>query len=165
MSGQSVQRSALDALAEDWASSWVGREGAGFDRCCTPDVGYEDPVLVEPLDGLEALTEHARLLRGGFPDLRVERPSASLARGRFACIPWRLLGTHRGELAALPPTDRFVILHGVHYVELVDGRIRRARGFFDLYDVAIQLGLLPGRGSLGETALLLLRGFGLRRKD
>src|SRR5204862_14570 len=43
-----------------------------------------------------------------------------------------------------------------------DGRIRRARGFFDLYGAAMQLGLLPAHGSLGERALLVLRGFGLR---
>jgi hypothetical protein len=36
------------------------------------------------------------------------------------------------------------------------------RGFFDLYDAAVQLGVLPSRGSLGERALLVLRGFGLR---
>ena len=44
----------------------------------------------------------------------------------------------------------------------LDGRVRRARGFFDLYDAAVQLGMLPARGSLAETALLLFRGFGLR---
>jgi hypothetical protein len=76
-----------------------------------------------------------------------------------------VLGTHRGDLGTmLPATERFVTLHGVHYVELSDGAVRRARGFFDLYDAAIQLGLLPERGGLGETALLLLRGFGLRRR-
>ena len=47
-------------------------------------------------------------------------------------------------------------------LELEGGRVRRARGFFDLYDAATQLGLLPQRGSFTETALLLLRGFGLR---
>jgi hypothetical protein len=36
------------------------------------------------------------------------------------------------------------------------------RGFYDLYDAATQLGVLPGRGTLGEKALLLLRGLGLR---
>ena len=46
-----------------------------------------------------------------------------------------------------------------------DGEVRRARGFFDLYDAATQLGLLPARGGLGETALLLLRGFGLKRRS
>jgi hypothetical protein len=63
----------------------------------------------------------------------------------------------------MPATGRFVTLAGVHYVALVDGRVRRARGFFDLYDAAVQLGMLPKRGSLGESAILLLRGFGLRR--
>jgi len=57
-----------------------------------------------------------------------------------------------------------VTLHGVHYLELVDGGVRRARGFFDLYDAATQLGLLPARGGLGEAALLMLRGFGVRRR-
>jgi hypothetical protein len=50
----------------------------------------------------------------------------------------------------------------MHYLELSDGLIRRGRGFFDLYDVATQLGLLPSRGGIGESVLLLLRGFGLR---
>jgi hypothetical protein len=64
----------------------------------------------------------------------------------------------------LPATERFVTLHGLHYIELSDDAVRRARGFFDLYDAATQLGLLPARGGLGEAALLLLRGFGLRRR-
>ncbi len=40
--------------------------------------------------------------------------------------------------------------------------MRRARGFFDVYDASVQLGLLPAHGSLGEKALLMLRGFGYR---
>jgi hypothetical protein len=50
----------------------------------------------------------------------------------------------------------------VFYCELDDGRLRRVRAFFDLYDAAVQLGVLPARGTLGEKALLVLRGFGLR---
>jgi hypothetical protein len=80
-------------------------------------------------------------------------------------VPWRALGTHRGDISqTLPATDRFITIHGLHYLELSDGSVRRARGFFDLYDAATQLGLLPSRGGLGETALLLLRGFGVRRR-
>lgn len=149
----------VDALAASWRAAW---ESEGFTSCCTPDVRYEDPVAVEPLQGVEQLEAHARAVRGAFPDLRVEAAGAPLGRGEFACLPWRAVGTQRGDLPSLPATDRFVIVHGLHYVELVDGLVRRARGFFDLYDTATQLGLLPRRGSLGETALLLLRGFGLR---
>jgi hypothetical protein len=38
----------------------------------------------------------------------------------------------------------------------------RVRAFFDLYGTATQLGVLPARGTLGEKALLVLRGVGLR---
>jgi steroid delta-isomerase-like uncharacterized protein len=156
-----LARSELDALAERWRAAWAAR---GFEACCTPDVGYEDPVAVQPLEGIEALEGHAAALRRAMPDLRVEASSPTLARGPHACLPWRLLGTHKGEMPILPATDRFIVLHGLHYVEVSDGLIRRARGFFDLYDVAVQLGLLPARGGVGEAALLLLRGFGVRRR-
>jgi hypothetical protein len=157
-----LQRRQLDTLAERWRNAW---HGAGFEACCTPDVSYEDPVAVDPLRGVEALDRHAAGLRSAFPDLRIEPTAPPLVRDSHACVPWRAAGTHRGDLGArLPATERFVTLHGLHYVELSDGAVRRARGFFDLYDAATQLGLMPARGGLGETALLLLRGFGLRRR-
>jgi steroid delta-isomerase-like uncharacterized protein len=148
-------------LAERWRAAWQGPAG-GFEACCTPDVSYEDPVAVVPLNGLEALETYASALRAAFPDIRVEPSGDSIGDGSLACLTWRALGTHRGELAGLPATNSFVVLQGVHYVELDDARVRRARGFFDLYDAAVQLGLLPAHGSMGEKALLMLRGFGLR---
>jgi steroid delta-isomerase-like uncharacterized protein len=156
-----LERGILDELAERWRAAW---QGAGFESCCTPDVSYEDPVATEPLRGVEELDHHAIELRKAFPDLRVESTSPPLSRGSHACVPWRALGTHRGDIGVVPATDRFVTLHGLHYLELSEGSVRRARGFFDLYDAATQLGLLPARGGLGETALLMLRGFGLRRR-
>ena len=156
-----LERGAVDALAERWRAAW---EGSGFESCCTPDVTYEDPVAVDLLRGVEALDDHATGLRRAFPDLRLEATAPPLVRGAHACVPWRALGTHRSDIGTLPATDRFVTVHGLHYLELTDGAVRRARGFFDLYDAATQLGLLPARGGLGETALLLLRGFGLRRR-
>jgi steroid delta-isomerase-like uncharacterized protein len=152
---------ALDELAGRWRAAWQGPAG-GFENCCTPDVSYEDPVAVVPLEGIEALEDHAKDLRTAFPDIRVEPAGESLGTSKLACLTWRALGTHRGELAGLPASNRFVVLQGLHYVELEDGLVRRARGFFDLYDVSVQLGLLPAHGSLGEKALLMLRGFGYR---
>ena len=159
-----LERSPLEWLGDRFAAAWTGGEG-GFAACCTPDVRYEDPVAVEPLEGHERLEAHAARLRRAFWDLRVDRVAPALGNDAYACLPWRLEGVQRGRLGGVPPTGRAVTLHGVHYVELVDGKIRRARGFFDLYSAATQLGLLPGRGSLGETALLALRGFGLRSRS
>ena len=64
--------------------------------------------------------------------------------------------------AGCPPTNKFIVVPAVFYCELEHGKLLRVRAFFDLYDAAVQLGVLPGRGTLGEKALLMLRGFGLR---
>lgn len=162
MSGDALpEQSAIDRLAADWTAAWAV-EG-GFAACCSVELTYEDPIAAQPLAGLAGIEGHAARLRAAFPDVRLEQTAPPLLRGGHACVPWKLLGTNRGELAMLPATDRFVTLHGIHYLELTDGRVRRARGFLDVYDAAIQLGLLPARGGWGEQALMLLRGFGLRR--
>jgi steroid delta-isomerase-like uncharacterized protein len=159
MSGE-LERPAADALNAGWLAAWAG--GQSFESCCAPDVQYEDPLAIDPLRGVEALDAHAARLREAFPDLRVERSGLTLTGGAYACIPWRAAGTHKNGTPSVPATGRFVALHGMHYLEVSDGQVRRARGFFDLYDAATQLGLLPSRGGFGESVLLLLRGFGLR---
>jgi steroid delta-isomerase-like uncharacterized protein len=150
----------IDDLASAWFDAWSGT--ASFEACCTPDVQYEDPVVHDPAQGIDALERHARRLRDAFPDLRIERTGKALADEAFACIPWRIVGTHKNGTPTFPATNRFLSLHGLHYLELTDGRVRRVRGFFDLYDASTQLGLLPARGGIGESVLLMLRGFGLR---
>lgn len=157
-----LEQAEVDRLAQAWTAAFT--DGAGFAECCTAGVSYEDPLAPEPLVGLDALERHAAALRAAFPDARAERTAPALERDGHACVPWRLLGTHGGDLGhILPATDRRLTLHGLHYVELSDGRVKRARGFFDLYAGAVQLGLLPARGGVGEAFLMLLRGFGLRR--
>ena len=159
-----MSESLVEGLATRWRTAWTEGTRTSFAACCSAGVQYEDPVAREPLIGLDAIAEHAQSLREALPDLRVEAVGQAVTEGPFACVPWRLLGTHRGAIAAIPASNRFVVVQGVHYLEVADGRVRRARGFFDLYDAAIQLGLLPSRGSLAESALMLVRGFGLRAR-
>ena len=56
----------------------------------------------------------------------------------------------------------FIVVPAIFYCELEHGKLLRVRAFFDLYGAAVQLGVLPARGTLGEKTLLMLRGFGLR---
>jgi hypothetical protein len=55
-----------------------------------------------------------------------------------------------------------VVVHVVFFCELREQRLYRVRAFLDAYDAAVQLGVLPRRGTLSGRALLMLRGFGLR---
>jgi hypothetical protein len=113
--------------------------------------------------GAAAIAAHAGRVWRAFPDARLERTGERLSDGRHAVAPAKLLGTHREAIGGLSPTHRFLVVHAVFYCELREGRLLRVRAFLDLYDAAVQLGVLPRPGTLGERALLLLRGFGLRR--
>ena len=151
-----------DELIDAWQAAWSGHDSAAFAALCTPDVHYEDPLCGEPLEGPAELGRHAARLWSGFPDARMERTGERLANGRFIAAPCKLLATHKEPLEGLPPTNRFMVVHCVFYCELDDERFLRVRAFFDLYNAAVQLGVLPAHGTLGEKALLVLRGFGLR---
>jgi steroid delta-isomerase-like uncharacterized protein len=153
---------AVDQLIDRWQAAWSDKDPSAFAAICTADVHYEDPLTPEPLEGAAELGRHATRLWGAFPDARMERTGERLTGGRFVAAPCKLLATHRGPLEGLPATNRFLVVHCVFYIELRDECILRARAFFDLYDTAVQLGVLPARGTLGEKALLVLRGFGLR---
>ena len=156
----------IDALLDAWEAAWCGRDPAAFAPLCDPAVQYEDPLASAPLIGVDELAAHAELLWRGFPDVRVERAGERLVdpAGRFVAAPCKLAGTHRGALEGLPATRRFVVVHGVVWCELRGGRLLRARAFFDRYEAAVQLGVLPAAGTFGEKALLALRGFGVRAR-
>ena len=152
----------VDELIDGWEAAWSGRDSSAFAELCTPDVHYEDPLTPEPLEGPAELGRHAARMWAAFPDARMQRTGKRLTDGQFVAAPCKLLATHREALEGLPATNRFVVVQCVFYCELADDQLRRIRAFFDLYDAAVQLGVLPARGTLGEKALLVLRGFGLR---
>lgn len=106
--------------------------------------------------------EHATRLWAAAPDARLERNGERLSDGRFLAAPARLTATHRVPVDDLPASGRRVVLAVVFYCEVESGRLLRVRAFFDAYDAGRQLGLLPPRGGVGERALFMLRGFGLR---
>ena len=159
---QELERSRLDRVGDRWQAGWAGGGRDDFAVCCTVDVRYEDPLTGGLLEGVNALDRHADRLRQAIPDLRVETIGVRISDGKFGCLPWQVTGTQRGELGELPATGKQVTIAGVHYVELRDGLICRARGFYDLYDAAVQVGVLPRNGSVAQNALRVIQGFGLR---
>jgi hypothetical protein len=157
----------LDALLDGFQAALVGRDRSAFAAVCALDVHYEDPLTGPALRGCDALGDHFARLWVAAPDTRVETAGERLTDGRYVAAPVRLTGTHSGELPSLPPTRRGFSVHAVLYCELDPPRERlwRIRGFFDLYDAAVQLGVLPSHGGMGERAMMLLRGFGLRARS
>jgi len=155
-----------DELFDAWERAWSGRDATEFEPICDPDdVHYEDPLTQEPLESPAAIAKHAAKLWQGFPDARLQKTGPRLTNEEgYACAPMKLLATHTAELYGLSPTGRFVVVHAVTVAQIRDERLHRIRVFFDLYGAATQLGVLPRPGTMGEKALLMLRGFGLKRE-
>jgi hypothetical protein len=156
--------SSADELLRRFEAAWSARDFASeLAAVCAPDVHYEDPVTMSPLIGPAALAMHVARLRTGAPDARLEGTGPRLGDGRFVAAPVRVVATNTGQLGEFPPTGRAIVVQAIFYCELDDTRTRlwRVRAFFDLYDAAIQLGVLPKPGTAGARALMMLRGFGL----
>jgi steroid delta-isomerase-like uncharacterized protein len=151
-----------DRLFDGWERAWSGRDPAAFGPLCTDDVHYEDPLLAEPIAGPAAIARRAQSVWTAFPDVRLNATGPRLSDGAHASAPARLMGTHRRPLEGLAATHRPLVVHVVFFAELRDERFFRIRAFFDAYGAAVSLGVLPRPGTLGEKALLMLRGFGLR---
>ena len=158
----SERRTAADRLFDGWERAWSGRDPAAFGALCTDDVHYEDPLTPEPLTGPAAIAARAASVWSAFPDVRLNATGPRLSDGRHASAPAKLLGTHRRPLEGLAATHRPLVVHVVFFAELEEERLKRVRAFFDAYGAAVALGVLPKPGTLGEKALLMLRGFGLR---
>ena len=123
-------------------------------------------MLDEPLTGPRELARHADRLLASFPDARIEQTGPRMTNGRHVAAPCKMLGHHRGALGELPPTERFLRIHAVVVAELHpdDDVLWRVRTFLDAYGAGVDLGVLPARGSLGDKALRMLQGFGLRSR-
>ncbi|MDQ6817894.1 MAG: ester cyclase [Actinomycetota bacterium] len=152
----------VDRLIDRFEVAWTSKDPDAFEGVCSSDLHYEDPLTPEPLAGPEELGGHAQRLWSAFPDVRLEKTGARLTDRRYVAAPCKLLATHKAALEGLPATNRFIVVHCLFYCELRAQRLSRVRAFFDLYGAAVQLGVLPARGTVGEKALLVLRGFGLR---
>ena len=151
-----------DVLFDGWERAWSGRDPAAFGALCTDDVHYEDPLTTDPLKGPDAIARRAATVWTAFPDVRLNPTGPRLGDGAHVCAPAKLLGTHRGPIGSFAPTQRFVVVHVVFFAELRESKLLRIRAFFDAYGAAVALGVLPRPGTVGERALLMLRGFGLR---
>ena len=153
----------VDELFDAWERAWSGRDEQAFEPLCDPDVHYEDPLTPEPIEGHQAIAAHAQRLWTRVPRrAHADAPASARPPGPTSPPRCKVLATHRprgrGSRRDQPLRDRA----RRPLRELREERLLRIRAFFDLYGAAVQLGVLPRPGTMGEKALLMLRGFGLR---
>ena len=144
-----------------YVAAWNGHDAAAMADLVTDDVVWEDPALPAAARGVAAVQEFMRTGWVTFPDLHFDETDAPHCtfEGTQVAWRWRMRGTMTGpiEPPGFGPTGRSMEAEGVDLWTLRDGRIARYRAFYDMNDVARQLGIAPAPGSVGEKAVAALQ--------
>ena len=86
--------------------------------------------------------------RNAFPDLHFTIDE-QIAEGNTVVTRWTAQGTHKGELAGLPPTGKPATVVGMGVDRVENGKIVESWGLFDQFDMLQQLGVIPAPGQAG----------------
>ncbi|HWQ11190.1 MAG TPA: nuclear transport factor 2 family protein [Roseiflexaceae bacterium] len=128
------------AAIAPYFEAWNRHDAAALVASFAPGGMYRDPLAPDGVTG-EAIGAYAAGLWGAFPDLRFDLVSLDALDNRRLAVQWRMRGTNSGPFNGLPPTGRRIDVPGADFIELEDGGIRLAQGYFDSGEVPRQLGL------------------------
>jgi steroid delta-isomerase-like uncharacterized protein len=144
-----------------YSAAWNACDTAAMAELVTEDVVWADPALPEPARGVGEVQDFMRASFRGFPDLHFGEPDPPqiAVSGDTVFWAWYMQGTHRGPID--PPgfaaTGRAMRVDGVDQWIMRDGRIHLYRAFYDMNDVARQLGIVPPPDSFGERSMVTLQ--------
>jgi steroid delta-isomerase-like uncharacterized protein len=151
----------LCEFVDRYEAAWNGCDTGAMARLLTEDIVWEDPALPEPARGIPEVQEFMRSSFRAFPDLRFSQPDppAIAANGEVVLWAWHMEGTHRGVIdpPGFAPTGRTISVDGVDRWTMRDGQIARYRAYYDMNEIARQLGIVPAPGSRAERGMVALQ--------
>jgi len=138
-----MDRRQMLARAADSLAAWNRADPDGIAVNLAEDVIWRDVALGMPLHGREAFKAAAQAYMTGFPDLRIEETSSTLAPPRLA-QELTISGTHRGEFLGVPPTGCFT----QNYAAVIttfdeDGMMIEGALYWNALTLLQQLGIVP----------------------
>ena len=92
--------------------------------------------------GPEGSKQLVMVYRNAFPDVQFTIDE-QIAEGDKVVTRWSAHGTHKGELAGIPPTGKSATVTGMGIERIVNGKIVESWGLFDQFGMMQQLGVIP----------------------
>ncbi|MBA3520336.1 MAG: ester cyclase [Rhizobiales bacterium] len=134
-----TQAEAHKALVRQFVDQFWSRGNlAAVDELMTRDAVIHEPVAGTPED-LKAV---ATTIRAAFPDWH-STVEEMLVEGDRVAERWTGRGTHQGAFQGIPATGKQVVVPGVVFYRIADGKITEFRGQFNMMSLMQQLGVIP----------------------
>jgi steroid delta-isomerase-like uncharacterized protein len=133
-------------LVRKWIALWETGNVADVDfgDFVADDFVRHDPNI-PAIHGPEAEKGLVMMFLTAFPDLRFTIAHL-IAEGDLVQARGTAVGTHRGELMGIPPTDRQVTVTISELFRLADGKIAEQWVVMDTLGMLQQLGAIPEAG-------------------
>ena len=127
-------------VVTEWAAAFNQRDAAAAAALYHEDATNIQVPFGEPLRGRRAMLENFTEFFRAFPD-SYTRVESIFEDGDWAIIEWSGGGTFLGKFAGQAPTGRTFTLRGCGFFQIVDGKIRSQRGYWDRATWFNQIGL------------------------
>ena len=120
---------------------WNGGNLDLADQLIAPDYvdrvsGGDTPV------GPEGFKDAVNGVRDAFPDF-VITINDMISEDDKVVLVWTFIGTHKGELMGIDPTDKLIEFGGIYLYRFKDGKLVERSGARDMFKLFSQLGATP----------------------
>jgi steroid delta-isomerase-like uncharacterized protein len=105
-----------------------------------PDVVVHDPMVAEPIQGLDALKQYYERSQMAFPNLKISLDDLYVD-GDHVIWVWTFTGTNTGPMGDTPPTGKSVTFKGVAIDKISNGKIAEEWLYFNALVPYTQLGM------------------------
>ena len=92
--------------------------------------------------GPNGFKEAVNGVRDAFPDF-VITINDMIAEDDKVVLVWTFIGTHKGELMSIAPTDKLIEFDGIYLYRFKDGKLMERSGKRDMFKLMSQLGAVP----------------------
>lgn len=118
-----------------------------LDEVCAPKYVGHDPLLGKT--DIKQFKEGIKMLRTAFPDLKVQMNDYVVENERVIGL-WHATGTQKGEFLGSPPSNKKFAIDGASYSRFDrSGHIVEGQLFYDVMNMAQQIGIVPELGTAG----------------
>ncbi len=120
---------------------WNGRNLDLADELIAPD--YIDNVSgAGSAVGPKGFKEAVSGVRDAFPDFAITI-NDMISENDKVVLVWTFIGTHKGELMGIAPTDKLIEFDGIYLYRFKDGKLVERSGKRDMFKLMSQLGASP----------------------